>query len=100
MTLQAGCPVSLSEVAIACPWRPSLAAGPWLSPTKPRDVPKRLSLAIAAIPALALTFAIPLVNRDDPHVLGLPFILAWIVAWVLLVPVFLWIVHTKVERRR
>ena len=63
-------------------------------------MPRRLSLAIGAIPALALTFAIPLVNRDEPHVLGLPFILAWIIAWVLLVPAFLWIIHTKVEHRR
>ena len=63
-------------------------------------MPKRLSLGIAAIPALALTLALPFVNRDDPHILGLPFILAWIVVWIALVPVFLWIIYAKVERRR
>ena len=44
-------------------------------------------------------FAIPLVNRDDPHVLGLPFVLAWIIGWIILVPLFMWVIHARVERR-
>ena len=63
-------------------------------------MPKRLSLGLAAIPAIALTFAIPFVNREEPHVLGLPFVFAWIVVWIALVPAFLWIVHHKIEGRR
>ena len=62
-------------------------------------MPKRLSIVIAAIPLIALTFAIPFVNRDDPHVLGLPFVLAWIIVWIILVPAFMWVIHARVERR-
>jgi hypothetical protein len=61
---------------------------------------KPLSFVLAAIPALALSVAIPFVNRDEPRILGLPFLLAWIIAWVLLVPAFLWIVYRVVEGRR
>jgi len=61
---------------------------------------KRLSLVVAAIPAISLSFAIPLVNRDDPHIFGLPFILAWVIGWVAVAPAFLWVVHYKIEGRR
>ena len=60
----------------------------------------RLSLAVAAIPVIAMTFAVPLANRDEPHVLGLPFVLAWIVGWILLTPAFMWVVHHVIEGRR
>jgi hypothetical protein len=63
-------------------------------------MPKRLSLGIAAIPAVALTFAVPFVNRDDPHVFGLPFVLTWIVTWIVLTPAFLWVIYAKIERRQ
>lgn len=60
----------------------------------------RLSLVVAALPVIALTFAVPFVNRDEPHVFGLPFVLAWIVAWILLTPPFMWVVHRIIEGRR
>ncbi|MBV9272004.1 MAG: DUF3311 domain-containing protein [Candidatus Eremiobacteraeota bacterium] len=44
---------------------------------------------LAVVPALMLTFAVPFVNRVDARVLGLPFLLVWIVAWVALTPLFL-----------
>ena len=62
-------------------------------------MPKRLSLGLAAIPIIALTFAVPLVNRDEPRVVGLPFVLFWIILWTVLTPAFLWIIHRKVEGR-
>ncbi len=43
---------------------------------------------------------IEFVNRDDPHVFGMPFMFAWIVFWIAAVPAFLWVVHHKVEGRR
>ncbi len=55
-------------------------------------------MLVAAIPFAALTVAVPLVNRVEPRILGLPFVLAWIVAWVLLTPAFLWCVG-RIERR-
>ncbi len=48
------------------------------------------SVLVAFVPFVALSVAIPLVNRSEPHILGLPFLLAWIVVWMLLTPVFLW----------
>jgi hypothetical protein len=55
--------------------------------TRARSLPAALC---AAVPIAALSIAIPLVNRDDPHVLGMPFLLAWIIAWVLSVPLWMW----------
>jgi len=49
----------------------------------------RLPLALAFIPALALVAGLPFVNRLEPAVLGLPFLLAWILGWVLATPLFL-----------
>ncbi len=49
----------------------------------------RLSLALAFTPALALVAGLPFVNRLEPVLLGLPFLLAWILGWVLATPLFL-----------
>ncbi len=51
--------------------------------------PTRASVVLAAVPVLALTAGIPLANRLEPRVLGLPFLLAYIVAWIVLTPAFL-----------
>jgi hypothetical protein len=57
-----------------------------------------LRLLLAAIPIAALSIAVPLVNRIEPRILGLPFLLCWIVAWVCLTPVFLWTIG-RLEKR-
>jgi hypothetical protein len=51
----------------------------------------RLQLAMvpAAIPVVALVGGLPFVNRLDPVVLGLPFLLFWILGWVAVTPLFL-----------
>jgi uncharacterized protein DUF3311 len=49
-----------------------------------------LRILLAAIPIAALTVAAPFVNRLEPRIAGLPFLLAWIVAWVILTPAFIW----------
>lgn len=53
---------------------------------------------LAATPIAALTVAVPLVDRIEPRILGLPFVLFWIVAWVLLTPAFLWTIG-RIEKR-
>jgi hypothetical protein len=58
-----------------------------------------LSVVLACIPALALTFAIPFVNHVEPRILGLPFLLAWIVAWILLTPLFMLGAYRSEARR-
>jgi len=57
-----------------------------------------LRAVVAAIPVAALTVAVPFVNRVDPRILGLPFVLFWILAWGFLSPAFLWGVG-RIERR-
>jgi hypothetical protein len=42
---------------------------------------------LAIVPPLALLGGIPFVNRVEPYVLGLPFLLFWIVMWVVLTSV-------------
>jgi hypothetical protein len=44
---------------------------------------------LALIPVVMLSLAIPFVNRVDPRILGMPFLMAWIVFWVLVTPAFL-----------
>jgi hypothetical protein len=51
------------------------------------------ALVPAAIPILALIGALPFANRLEPVVLGLPFVLFWILAWVLVTPVFLGVAY-------
>jgi hypothetical protein len=53
----------------------------------------KLALLPAAIPFVTLVFALPLVNRLRPFVLGLPFLLFWIVAWVALTPLVLFLAY-------
>ncbi|HET6276337.1 MAG TPA: DUF3311 domain-containing protein [Candidatus Cybelea sp.] len=53
---------------------------------------------LAAIPFAALTVAIPLVNRIEPRIFGMPFLLGWILAWILAAPAFLWVAG-KLETR-
>jgi hypothetical protein len=54
-----------------------------------KRVRARLALATAVIPALALVAGLPFVNRLEPVVLGLPFLLFWILGWVMVTPAFL-----------
>ncbi|HET9983719.1 MAG TPA: DUF3311 domain-containing protein [Longimicrobiales bacterium] len=37
---------------------------------------------LAALPAVGMLAGIPFANRVEPYVLGLPFLLFWILAWV------------------
>jgi len=49
----------------------------------------RLALLSALTPALALVAGLPFVNRLEPVVFGLPFLLFWILGWVCVTPAFL-----------
>ena len=62
--------------------------GPW--------APRAL---LAAIPIFMLSFAVPLVNRIEPRIFGLPFILAWILGWVIATPFFLLAIY-RLEGRK
>ena len=39
---------------------------------------------LALLPPIGMLGGIPFVNRATPHVLGLPPLMAWMIAWILL----------------
>jgi len=49
----------------------------------------KYALLLGCIPFVALVFLLPLANRIDPVILGLPFLLFWILVWILLTPLIL-----------
>jgi hypothetical protein len=51
------------------------------------------ALILGAVPFITLVFALPLVNRVYPIILGLPFILFWILSWVILTPFILFLAY-------
>jgi hypothetical protein len=59
----------------------------------------RLPALLAFVPALALVAGLPFVNRLEPVVLGLPFLLFWILAWVLATPLFLGLAYLLTRPR-
>ncbi|WP_025597587.1 DUF3311 domain-containing protein [Burkholderia sp. WSM2230] len=48
---------------------------------------------LAALPFVGILLGIPFVNRVEPLVLGMPFVLGWIVAWVVLSSIIMAIVY-------
>ncbi|MBV8197071.1 MAG: DUF3311 domain-containing protein [Candidatus Eremiobacteraeota bacterium] len=57
-----------------------------------------LRMILAAIPIAAMTVVVPLVNRVEPRFFGVPFLLCWLVAWIVVTPAFLWTIG-RLERR-
>jgi Protein of unknown function (DUF3311) len=55
---------------------------------------------LAALPFLGLLGGIPFANRVTPFVLGLPFILFWIVLWVVISSVIMWVIYSMDPRNR
>ncbi len=53
----------------------------------------RLMHVLAALPFLGILVGVAFANRVEPFVLGMPFILFWIVAWVLLTSVIMAVVY-------
>lgn len=48
---------------------------------------------LAILPFLGILVGVPLLDRVEPLVLGMPLILAWIVLWVVLTSVIMLIVY-------
>ena len=53
---------------------------------------------LALVPPLALLAGLWLANRAEPYVLGLPFLLFWIVLWVVATSATMWLIWT-LDRR-
>jgi len=52
-------------------------------------VAEKKFMVVAALIWLMLSAALPVVNRPDVHVLGIPLLWFWVLVWVFIVPVFL-----------
>ncbi|PPQ36390.1 DUF3311 domain-containing protein [Rhodopila globiformis] len=48
---------------------------------------------LAALPFIGILVGVPLLNRVEPLVLGLPLVLAWIVLWIILTAVIMAIIY-------
>lgn len=48
---------------------------------------------LAVLPFLGILVGVPLLNRVEPLILGVPLILAWIVLWIILTSVIMAIVY-------
>jgi hypothetical protein len=59
----------------------------------------RWSVLLGSVPFLTLVLALPFVNRLRPVILGLPFILFWILLWIVLTPVLLFAADRWETRR-
>ena len=58
----------------------------------------KLALIFGAVPFVTLVFALPFVNRIEPVILGFPFLLFWILVWVILTPLILFLAYL-IEKR-
>lgn len=58
----------------------------------------KYALFIGAVPFITLVFALPFVNRVEPFILGIPFVLFWIIFWVALTPLLLFAAY-RCEKR-
>lgn len=56
--------------------------------------------AAAAIPTVGLLAGIPFANRVEPYVLGLPFLLFWIVVWVVATSLIMGVIWALDRSRR
>jgi hypothetical protein len=61
----------------------------------PRRKPSAVTLTLACIPFVAMCFTVALWDRVYPMVLGLPFNLFWLIAWVVLSSVCLAVVYRR-----
>lgn len=56
-------------------------------------------MALALIPFAAMGFSVPLWDRIQPMVFGLPFNLSWLIAWIVLTPLCMAIAY-RIEAAR
>ena len=61
--------------------------------------PSTAATALALIPFAAMCFSVPPWDRVEPMVLGLPFNLSWLIAWIVLTPLCM-VVAYRIEAAR
>jgi hypothetical protein len=60
----------------------------------------KLQHALSALPLAGILVGIFFANRTEPYVLGLPFVLFWLLAWVVLAAGIMAVVHRLDDRER
>src|SRR5258708_34342648 len=58
-----------------------------------RGAAPMLLRALAPLPFIGILLGVPFVNRVEPLVLGMPFVLAWLVMWVVLSSIIMAIIY-------
>jgi hypothetical protein len=48
---------------------------------------------MAALPFIGILLGVPFVNQVEPLILGMPFVLAWIVIWIVLSAIIMGIIY-------
>jgi Protein of unknown function (DUF3311) len=61
--------------------------------------PSRAAVLLALVPFAAMCFSVALWDRIDPMLLGLPFNLFWLIAWIVLSSGCMWLAY-RVECAR
>ncbi len=57
------------------------------------------SVLFGAIPFIAICFSVPLWDRIDPCVLGLPFNIFWLLLWLYLTPLCMYGAYRRESRK-
>lgn len=60
--------------------------------------PRRGALLCGLIPFAALCFSVPLWDRIDPMLFGIPFNFFWLLSWIFATPLFMWAAY-RIETR-
>jgi Protein of unknown function (DUF3311) len=63
------------------------------TPPARRDAGRYVRFALSLPPFIGMLVLIPWANRTEPFVLGLPFLLFWVVLWVVLTAVCMTIIY-------
>lgn len=48
---------------------------------------------LALLPFIMMILAIPLVNKTEPYIFGMPFILFWVVLWTVMTSVIMLVIY-------
>jgi len=65
----------------------------------PVKKPSPLAVLLGLVPFVAMCFSVPLWDRIEPTIAGIPFNLAWLLSWTVL-STFCLILAYRVEARR
>jgi hypothetical protein len=57
---------------------------PHVKPPAPVGMPSLTGLVLGFIPFVGMCFSVPIWDRVDPMIFGLPFNLAWLMAWIVI----------------